>query len=329
MNRKVLVTGGAGYVGSHLCKRLAAEGWEPVVFDDLSLGNAWAVKWGPLVEGDLLDERALAAAFAAHRPEAVMHLAAASSVAESVRDPERYYRVNLQGTLNLLAAMRRAGVEQVVFSSSASVYGVPQRTPIPEGHPLQPINPYGNSKLMAERLLFDLERSHGIASVALRYFNAAGADLEGELGEQRREETHLIPLALDVALGRRGHLELYGRDYRTSDGTCIRDYVHVADIAAAHVRALDYLRRGGVGIALNLGSDSGFSVLQVLETLSEITGREIPLVEKPRRAGDPDELVSDSRAARQILGWQPESSDLATILGSAWRWARAQAAAVS
>ncbi|MEX0921661.1 MAG: UDP-glucose 4-epimerase GalE [Rhodovibrionaceae bacterium] len=329
MNRKVLITGGAGYIGSHLCKRLAAEGWEPVTFDNLSTGNAWAVRWGPLCQGDLLDETALAEAFETHRPAAVMHLAALSSVAGSMQDPELYYRVNLQGTINLLAAMRRAEVRQVIFSSTASVYGAPQRTPIPEGHPLHPINPYGNSKLMAERLLFDFERSHGIASVSLRFFNAAGADGAGELGEQRSGETHLIPLALEVALGRRAALDLFGRDYRTPDGSCIRDYVHVEDIAAAHIRALDYLRRGGLGIALNLGSDAGFSVLEVIEGLRRITGAKIPLVERPRRAGDPDELVSDSSAAREILGWRPERSDLDSILGSAWAWAKSRSAAVS
>ena len=323
MTRSVLVTGGAGYIGSHLCKLLAAEGWTPVVFDNLSTGNAWAVKWGPFVEGDILDEAALAAAFAAHRPDAVMHLAALSAVGESMADPERYYRVNLQGTLNLLGAMRRAEVGKVVFSSTASVYGTPQETPIPEGHPLHPINPYGSSKLMAERLLFDFERSHGIASVALRYFNAAGADPECELGEERAQETHLIPLALKVALARQPTLDLYGRDYRTPDGTCIRDYVHVTDIARAHVLALAYLDRGGAGIALNLGSDSGFSVLEVLDALRRVTGRDIPTVDKPRRAGDPDELVSDSTAAREILGWRPAHSDLDSIAGSAWAWAKA------
>ncbi len=325
MNRKVLITGGAGYIGSHLSKRLAAEGWEPVVFDNLSTGNAWALKWGAFHEGDLLDEASLDRVFAAQRPAAVMHLAALSAVSESMRDPGLYYRVNLQGTLNLLGAMRRAEVPHIVFSSTASVYGAPQKTPIPEGHPLHPINPYGNSKLMAERILFDFERSHGISSVALRYFNAAGADSQGELGEQRVGETHLIPRALEVALGRRDSLELYGTDYRTPDGSCIRDYVHVEDIAAAHIQALAYLQRGGHGIALNLGSDAGFSVLQVIEALRRITGTRLPLVERPRRPGDPDELVSDSSAAREILGWRPERSELDSIIASAWAWAKSRA----
>jgi UDP-glucose-4-epimerase GalE len=329
MTRKVLVTGGAGYIGSHLCKLLAAEGWTPVAFDDLSSGNAWAVQWGPLVEGDLLDEAALAAAFETHRPVAVMHLAALSSVGDSILEPERYYRVNLQGTLNLLAAMRRAEVARLVFSSTASVYGAPRATPIAEGHPLHPINPYGSSKLLAERLLLDFERSHGISSVALRYFNAAGADPGGELGEERSQETHLIPIALQVALDRRRRLDLYGRDYRTPDGTCIRDYVHVTDIAAAHLLALKYLEEGGAGIALNLGSDRGFSVLEVVEALRRITGREIPAVDKPRRPGDPAELVSDSRAAREILGWRPQFSDLDSIVASAWAWAKTREDAVA
>lgn len=327
MKRSVLVTGGAGYIGSHLCKRLAAEGWEPVVLDDLSIGNAWAVKWGPLIEADLLDDTALAAVFEEYRPAAVMHLAALSSVAESMRAPERYREVNVTGTAKLVAAMRRAGVPHLVFSSSASVYGLPERSPIGEDHPLRPINVYGETKLEAEQLLAGPALAEGVAAVSLRYFNAAGADPAGEIGERRREESHLIPLAMEVAAGRRPVLELHGRDYATPDGTGIRDYVHVTDIAAAHIRALEYLHRGGTAAAFNLGSDRGFSVLEVIEALRSITGREIPLIERPRRPGDPDCLVGDSAAARERLGWRPEHSDLESILVTAWRWAQARAAA--
>ena len=320
MSRKILVTGGAGYIGSHVCKALAGSGWEPVTYDTLATGNAWAVKWGPLVRGDIIDRAALDAAFAAHRPAAVMHLAALSSVAESMTHPERYYSVNVHGTLALLEAMRDAGVPHIVFSSTASVYGSPQETPIPETHPLDPINPYGKSKLMAERMLSDFARHHGITSVSLRYFNAAGADPNGELGECRETETHLIPIAIDVARGRRPKLQIFGRDYRTRDGTCVRDYIHVSDIATAHVWALDYLRDGGTTTALNLGTEAGASVLEVLDGLRRVSGQPIPTEDRPRRPGDPDELVSESSIARELLGWRPKHSDLDAILRTAWAW---------
>ena len=316
----VIVTGGAGYVGSHTCKALARADLRPVTIDNMVRGHEWAVKWGPLVRADLADSTALDAVFAAHRPVAVLHFAAFAYVGESVVAPEKYYRNNVGGTLNLLDVMRRHGCRDIVFSSSCATYGVPAAIPIAEAHPQQPINPYGWSKLMVERMLCDYERAHGLRYCALRYFNAAGADPDGETGEDHTPETHLVPLAIEAALGRRPHVELFGTDYPTPDGTAIRDYIHVADLAEAHVRALAHLRAGRGSACLNLGTGSGRSVREVIEAVQAVTRSVVPTRNAPRRAGDPPALVADPTQASNLLGWQARISDLATIVATAARW---------
>ncbi|MER3484282.1 MAG: UDP-glucose 4-epimerase GalE, partial [Meiothermus sp.] len=282
----VLVTGGAGYIGSHTAKALHRAGFTPIVLDNLSMGHAWAVKWGPLVQADLADRGALFSAMRAHRVEAVIHFAANAYVGESMQNPAQYFRNNVTGTLNLLEAMQEAGVRHMVFSSSCATYGIPQELPIPEEHPQQPINPYGESKLMGERLLRWFGECHGLGWVALRYFNAAGADPEGDLGEEHQPETHLIPLVIGAALGVRGPVRVFGTDYPTPDGTAIRDYIHVSDLAQAHVRALEYLVQGGASQAFNLGTGVGHSVLEVIQTVKRLGGRQVPFEEAPRRPGD-------------------------------------------
>ncbi len=318
--RTVLVTGGAGYVGSHACKALARAGYLPVVYDNLSRGHARAVRWGPLERGDLMSVSRLEAVFRKHRPFAVLHFAALAYVGESVEEPLRYYRNNAGGTVNLLQAMRDAGVNRIVFSSTCAVYGVPKKVPIPENHSQAPLNPYGHSKRMVEQMLADSAAAHGLRSVSLRYFNAAGADPEGEIGEAHDPETHLIPLALETAAGLRPRLVIHGADYPTRDGTCIRDYVHVADLAQAHVLALGYLARHAGASAFNLGNGGGFTVREVIAAAERVTGRKIPLREGPRRPGDPPALVANAGAARRKLGWKPRYRDLAAMIDSAWRW---------
>jgi len=318
--KRVLVTGGAGYVGSHACKALARAGYLPVVYDNLSRGHAWAVKWGPLERGDLLNAARLAAVLRKHRPFAVLHFAALAYVGESVEDPLRYYRNNVGGTINLLQAMRDAAVRRIVFSSTCAVYGAPKKVPIPEHHPQAPLNPYGHSKRMIEQMLSDSAAAHGLNSVSLRYFNAAGADPEGEIGEDHDPETHLIPLALEAAAGLRPRLTIHGADYPTRDGTCIRDYVHVADLADAHVLALGYLARNPGASAFNLGNGGGFTVREVIAAAERVTGRKVRLREGPRRPGDPPALVGNARSARRKLGWKPRYQDLEVIIASAWRW---------
>jgi UDP-arabinose 4-epimerase len=317
--RAILVTGGAGYIGSHVCKALAEAGFLPVSFDDLSRGHEWAVKWGPLVRGSLLDAAALDAAMAVHRPEAIVHLAGFTYVGESVRDPLLYYANNVAGSLSLLAAAARHGIGALVFSSSAAVYGNPLATPIPESHPLAPINPYGFTKLAVERVLADLEGSSGLRSVSLRYFNAAGADPDGAAGEAHAPETHLIPLVL-AAVRNGVPITLFGNDYDTPDGTCIRDYIHVTDLAAAHVLSLESLLAGGPSRALNLGTGAGLSVNEILAAAEEVTGMRVPSHFGPRRPGDPPRLVSDPTLARTDLGWAPRHSEIGTIIDTAWRW---------
>ncbi|MFN3629337.1 MAG: UDP-glucose 4-epimerase GalE, partial [Casimicrobiaceae bacterium] len=285
--QQVLVVGGAGYIGSHTCKALAAAGYMPVTFDNLVSGHRWAVRWGPFVQGDVLDRAALDAVFERFRPVAVMHFAAHIDVGESVRDPGRYYRNNVAGSLELLRAAVAHGVAHVVLSSTAAVYGVPERSPLDESHPIAPINPYGASKFMVERMLGDFDAAHGLRSISLRYFNAAGADPEGETGEAHDPETHLIPLVLDAAAGLRPHIVVHGDDHPTPDGTCIRDYIHVSDLAQAHVLALRALEAGAATTAYNLGNGRGFSVREVIEVAREVTGRDISVVIGPRRAGDP------------------------------------------
>lgn len=316
----VLVAGGAGYIGSHTAKALAASGHTPVVFDSLEKGHESAVRWGPLVRGDLADREALRRVFAEYPIEGVIHFAAYIAVGESMKEPVKYFRNNVANTLNLLEAMVAADVGIIVFSSTAAVYGDPEQVPIPEDHPYRPASAYGESKLMVERLLAWFDTCHGIASAPLRYFNAAGADPDGETGEDHEPETHLVPLALAAATGKRAHLDLFGTDYPTPDGTCIRDYIHVADLARAHVLALRHLRTTRQSFTANLGTGSGFSVREVLAAVERVVGKPVPVVEKPRREGDPSSLVADSTRARQLLGWTPTHSSLDEIVGTAWRW---------
>jgi UDP-arabinose 4-epimerase len=330
MSQSILVTGGAGYVGSHACKALAGAGYRPVVYDNLSRGHRQAVRWGPLVEGDLHDRDRLAAAMRSHRVAAVMHFAAFAYVGESVTDPEIYYTNNLGGSLALLGAMREAKVDQIVFSSTCAVYGVPEQVPIRETTAKAPLNPYGETKLAIERALHWYAAAYGMRYAALRYFNAAGADPDGEIGEEHEPETHLIPLVLRAALGRGDPVEIYGTDYPTRDGTAIRDYIHVSDLAEAHVRALGHLAGSGDSAALNLGTGNGCSVREVIAAVERVGGGKVPQREVGRRPGDPPELVADPAIARSLLGWQPRHSDLDTIIGTALAWeTRARGAAAT
>jgi UDP-arabinose 4-epimerase len=316
----VLVTGGAGYIGSHACKALARAGYTPVACDNLVYGHAWAVRWGPLEHGDISERAWLDELITRYRPAAVMHFAAYAYVGESVQDPGKYYRNNVAGTLTLLEAMRDHGIGHLIFSSTCATYGIPARVPIGEETPQVPINPYGASKLMIERMLTDFEVAHGLRSICLRYFNAAGADSAGEIGEDHDPETHLIPLAIRGAQGGGPPLSIFGTDYDTPDGTAIRDYVHVTDLAEAHVLALADLLGGGASGMLNLGTGRGYSVLEVVHAIEAVGGRPVPLRESPRRAGDPPVLVADAHRAMQRLKWQPRYSDLSTIIETAWRW---------
>ena len=322
MTETVLVTGGAGYIGSHACKALARAGYAPIAYDNLGRGHGEAVQWGPLVVGDLADRALLEATLRRHRVAAVMHFAAFAYVGESVANPALYFRNNVANSLVLLEAMAKADVRSIVFSSTCATYGVPETMPIAESAPQRPVNPYGESKLMIERMLHWLGAAHGLGYAALRYFNAAGADPDGEIGENHDPETHLIPLALDAALGRRAALEIYGTDYPTPDGTAVRDYIHVTDLADAHVLALQHVRAGKPSVALNLGTGTGFSVREVIAATERVTGRKVPHRETARRAGDPAMLVADARRAREALGWTPRLSGLDDILATAWAWHR-------
>jgi UDP-arabinose 4-epimerase len=319
----ILVVGGAGYIGSHTCEALARAGFTPVTYDSLDGGREAAVRWGPFERGDLGDRDRLDEVFDRFRPAAVVHFAGYISVGESVVDPGRYYRNNLSATLTLLEAMRDHGVAPMVFSSSAATYGVPREGSIDEDHPQDPINPYGFSKLVVERILGDFAAAHGFRGASMRYFNAAGADPEGRIGETHEPETHLIPLALAAAAGDRPELSLYGDDYDTPDGTCIRDYVHVCDLAEAHVLALRVLLAEGASPgarSFNLGSESGFSVREVIEVVERVTGRSVPVAVGPRREGDSPRLVCDSSRARRELGWKPRLSTIEAIVETAWNW---------
>jgi UDP-arabinose 4-epimerase len=320
VRKTILVTGGAGFVGSHACKALARAGYLPVTLDNLERGHRWAVKWGPLEEADLRNERDLTRVFAAWKPWAVMHFAAYAYVGESVEQPEKYYDNNIGGTAKLVAACAAFGCKNVVFSSTCATYGTPSKLPLTEDEPQQPINPYGYSKLVVERLLKDAEAAHGIHHVALRYFNAAGADPDGDIGEMHQPETHLIPLVLFAALGRRPSIKIFGGDYPTPDGTCIRDYIHVSDLADAHVAAIDWLAAGKPSQAFNLGNGQGFSVSEVVRISSEISGKPIQTEICPRRAGDPAVLISDSGKARAMLGWTPKFPRLDQQINHAWQW---------
>ncbi len=320
MPPSILVTGGAGYIGSHACKALAQAGYLPVVYDNLSRGHREAVRWGPLVEAELADRARLCAAIAEHRVEAVMHFAAFAYVGELVGDPALYYRNNFSGSLALLEAMRELEVGEIVFSSTCATYGNPESVPIRETAPQNPVNPYGETKLAIERALHWYGQAYGLRAVSLRYFNAAGADFEGEIGEDHAPETHLVPLVLQAALGRRAAIEVYGTDYPTPDGTAIRDYIHVSDLAAAHVSALARLRAGGAGIALNLGTGQGHSVREVIAAAAAVSGRKVPARDAPRRPGDPPVLVADPSLAAKTLGWQARHSSIETIIGTALAW---------
>jgi UDP-glucose-4-epimerase GalE len=317
----ILVTGGAGYIGSHCCRALAAAGYHPVTYDNFSTGHR-AFVTGSLVTGDLLDKAALAKAFTQHDIVAVMHFAAASLVGESVADPQKYYRNNVAGTLSLLDAMREAGCNRLVFSSTGAVYGNADSRALPETYSCLPINPYGASKWMIERMLADYRGAYGLGSFCLRYFNASGADAAGGIGELRDNETHLIPRAMMALQGHVADFAVFGDDYDTPDGTAIRDYIHVTDLAAAHLLALKLLLQGHCGGAFNLGTGTGFSVREILGAIAAETGREVPHLVKPRRAGDPTYLVADPAAARETLKFQPAHSDLATIIRTAWAWHR-------
>ena len=318
--RAVLVTGGAGYIGSHTCKALARAGYLPVALDNLDRGHKRAVRWGPFIQGDIRDRRLLECTFREHRIDAVVHFAAYAYVGESMRDPGKYFANNVAATLGLLEAMQAHRVQRIVFSSTCSTYGVPESLPISDEHAQHPINPYGESKLFVERTLHWYGVAHGLRSVSLRYFNAAGADPEGELGEDHEPETHLIPLAIGAALGKRPPLEIYGTDYPTADGTAVRDYVHVSDLAEAHVCALQYLQRGGASRAFNLGTGHGHSVREVIAAVERTGKRDVPRRVAPRRAGDPASLVAAPGRSRELLGWTPQRSDLDTIVATAWRW---------
>jgi len=318
--KTVLVTGGAGYIGSHTCKALSGAGYTPIAYDNLTSGHAEAVRWGPLEPGDILDRKRLDEVLLSHRPDAVVHFAASAYVGESVSDPGKYYRNNVVGTLTLLEAMRDHAIRSIVFSSTCATYGVPDTLPITEEAPQQPINPYGSSKLTAERILTDFGSAHGIKSIALRYFNAAGADPQNEIGEEHDPETHLIPLVLDAASGRRPNLTIFGNDYPTPDGTCIRDYVHVSDLAEAHVLALKSLENGWFPGPINLGIGQGFSVKEIVNTVGRVTGLDVPVVFGSRRLGDPAILISDPHKARRELGWSPKITLLEQIVATAWAW---------
>lgn len=315
----ILVCGGAGYIGAHMAKRLAEEGHRVTVFENFSTGHRAAVRWGELFEGDLTDPASLRRVFAGQRIDAVMHFAALSLVGESMRAPYAYYRNNVMGALNLLEAMHEAGVGKLVFSSTAAVYGIPLTSPVGESQPLVPINPYGASKAMVERMLGDAAEAYGLRSVSLRYFNAAGADPSGEIGESHTPETHLVPNVLKAALDG-SPVRIFGDDYVTHDGTCVRDYVHVNDLAQAHLLALNHLSTHAGAHAFNLGNGTGFSVLEVVEAARRVTGLSIACERAPRRAGDPPILVASCEAARRALGWQPKYTDISAIVETAWRW---------
>lgn len=316
----ILVTGGAGYIGSHTVAELLDRGEEVVVIDNLLTGHREALLGGKLYEGDLRDKALLAKLFSENKIEAVIHFAASSLVGESMKDPVKYYDNNVYGTQCLLEAMQHAGVDKIVFSSTAATYGEPEKVPIEEGDRTEPANVYGETKLTMERMMAWFDKVLGIKYVALRYFNAAGAHASGKIGEDHRPESHLIPLVLQTALKQRESIAVFGDDYPTEDGTCVRDYIHVSDLADAHVRAVTYLRSGSASNIFNLGNGLGFSVKQVIETSKKVTGLDIPVVIQERRAGDPAVLVASSDKARSVLGWNPQHADLEKIIQSAWNW---------
>jgi len=320
MKYRILVAGGAGYIGSHMADFLKKEGYDVVVLDNLSTGHREAVLDAEFVEGDLGDKNLLAQLFKQHQFDAVMHFAAFTQVGESVNHPAKYYHNNVCNTLNLLDAMLQAKVKNFIFSSSAAIFGNPKYTLIDVEHPQNPINPYGKTKLMVEQILDDYDRAYGLKSVCLRYFNAAGADPDGRIGELREAETHLIPLVLQAASGRKNNIKIFGRDYDTKDGTCVRDYIHVTDLCDAHLLALQNLLKNSISKKYNLGNGNGFSVQEVIDVAKQVTDKQIKVVDAPRRAGDPAILIADMALAKQELNWQPKYADLATIIKHAWQW---------
>lgn len=317
---KVLVTGGAGYIGSHTAKALARAGHEPVVFDNLSTGHRWAVRWGPLVEGDLADKALISRVLDLYKIDAVIHFAASSNVGESMQNPRKYFRNNVVNTLNLLDAMMDNRVKTIVFSSTCATYGDPERLPLTEDHPQKPVNPYGDSKLFVETMLKWYGATYDLKWGALRYFNAAGADPDGDIGENHTPETHLIPLAVQAAMGRRPYLEVFGTEYPTRDGSAVRDYIHVTDLADAHLRALGHLWDGGENLALNLGSGDGYSVREIISTVERVSGLSVPVRLTVPRPGDPATLVADPSEANRVLGWVPQFEGIESIIGTAWHW---------
>jgi UDP-arabinose 4-epimerase len=320
MASNVLVTGGAGYIGSHTCKAFAAAGYVPVVLDDLSTGHSSAVKWGPLIVGDVADRLLVSRTVKAYHIAAVVHFAACAYVGESVEQPRKYFDNNVAKTLKLLDALLDAGVDKLVFSSSCATYGTPHTLPIDESHPQNPISPYGASKLFVENILHWYQRAYGMRYMSLRYFNAAGADPDGDIGEDHSPETHLIPLVIAAAQGGNSAIQIYGTDYETCDGTAVRDYVHVCDLATAHVKALNRLLMGGESASINLGTGGGHSIREVISAVEVVSRRAIPVVEGSRRAGDPPIIVADPQLGQSLLGWRPQLSDLPTIVRTAWEW---------
>lgn len=315
--RPILVTGGAGFIGSHTCKLLSAAGYLPVVYDDLSRGNEKSVAWGPLVVGDIRDGEALRQAIATYRPKAIIHFAALAYVGESVREPAEYYSTNVAGTIAVLDAARAGSIQNVIFSSSCATYGVPEALPVRETSLQNPISPYGRTKLMGEQIIGDYAAAYGMKYAILRYFNACGADPDGELGEWHTPETHLVPRVLMAASGMIDEIEVFGTDYDTSDGTCVRDYIHVSDLARAHLKALMHLEAGGENLSVNLGTGRGVSIKEILQAVSRMTSKSVPAVYRTRRPGDPAELYADPVNAREHLGFVPELSDIDTIVRTA------------
>ena len=318
--KNILIVGGAGYIGSYMCKYLAKNGYHPIVLDNLVYGHRQAVKWGPFIAGQMADKKLLDQIFKEHPIAAVMHFAAFCYVGESVEDPGKYYQNNVAATITLLEEMLKKNIKNFIFSSSCAVYGEPVEIPITEQHPYNPINPYGRSKLMVEQILQDFRAAYGMEYVALRYFNAAGADPEGEIGEEHNPETHLIPLVLKTALEQRETINIFGDDYATKDGTCIRDYIHIDDLAQAHLLALDRLLNGLPGGQYNLGNGDGYSVKEVIEVARNITSKQIPAKIVERRPGDPAVLIGSSEKAFKELGWKPQFADLNAIVETAWQW---------
>jgi UDP-arabinose 4-epimerase len=316
----ILIVGGAGYIGSHTAKLIAAAGQQPVIFDNLGSGHRWALKWGVFEEGDLADRAAIDRVLERHDIDAVIDFAAHIEVGESVRNPRKYFRNNLVNTLNLLDALVDKGVKDIVFSSTAAVYGDPLTVPIPEDHRLLPVSPYGESKLFVERTLRWYGEAYGLRWAALRYFNAAGADPDGEIGEDHAPESHLIPLAIKAALGQRGELQIFGTDYPTPDGTAVRDYIHVVDLAQAHLLALNHLAAGKASFAANIGTGRGHSVREVIAAVEQVSGRSVPRQEVGRRAGDPPALVADARRVTDLLAFRPRYPDILSIVEHAWKW---------